>query len=335
MITIDSKFKTARTLADVKADPRVVEVWTEDDGFNANGRPAYWARLADGYKFDGETTCLHEGTVRDLCRALNLRVEFVGQPEPVVEPGTMIELRDAAVGDWIELGPVLESWTSHVGLTCVRVRAQDGGTWSVALDDDHRIQPPIAHAPTELPTLTDNQRKLISAILHSEYRFDPNPIGEHVWSFDACDGFDPKSAGGIVARAVDAGLIEADGTGNDATVAVTQLGFDAYHADQARQADEAVAETLRNAAERALDSLAAALSRPEVGEIVADLCEPVTLAEQIVDAVAEYADGVTTSQIAKLVDVSRSLVKREIAELAGLGLLVSSGKTRNVRWHLG
>ena len=66
-----------RTLADVKRDPRVVEVWQEDDGARFDGRPSWWAALAPGYNFDGVST-LHEPTIKDLCAALE-RVEE-GEP---------------------------------------------------------------------------------------------------------------------------------------------------------------------------------------------------------------------------------------------------------------
>ena len=61
--------RNPRTLAEIKADPRVVELWTEDDGWNDNGRPAYWVTLAPGLEWD-DCHGLHEGTVRELAEAL-------------------------------------------------------------------------------------------------------------------------------------------------------------------------------------------------------------------------------------------------------------------------
>jgi len=54
-----------RTLADLRNDPRVVEIWREEDGcFGA--RSSYWVALAPGYSWEG-CSCLHEPTVSDLC----------------------------------------------------------------------------------------------------------------------------------------------------------------------------------------------------------------------------------------------------------------------------
>lgn len=63
--------KRPRTLADVKVDPRITEVWTEKDGCwpDINKGVAYWASLAKGYNWDGCST-IHEPTVKRLCEAL-------------------------------------------------------------------------------------------------------------------------------------------------------------------------------------------------------------------------------------------------------------------------
>jgi len=57
-----------RTLAEIKADPRIAEVWREDDGCFGD-RPSYWATLADGWRWE-ETSSLHEPTVKALAAAL-------------------------------------------------------------------------------------------------------------------------------------------------------------------------------------------------------------------------------------------------------------------------
>jgi hypothetical protein len=75
--------KRPRTLREIEADPRVVEVWTEDDGWNENGRPAYWASLNEGYNWEN---ChqLHECTVADLADALSCVVRC-DDPEHLCE----------------------------------------------------------------------------------------------------------------------------------------------------------------------------------------------------------------------------------------------------------
>jgi len=62
--------KKVRTLADLKNDSRIDNVWSEgDDG--------WWAELAHGWKWDG-CSCIHEPTVAKLCIALDeARVEGV------------------------------------------------------------------------------------------------------------------------------------------------------------------------------------------------------------------------------------------------------------------
>jgi|TARA_R110000824_G_scaffold54336_11_gene149926 hypothetical protein len=57
-----------RTLAELKADPRIDEVWREDDGCWP-GVNAYWASLAEGWRWE-ECITLHEPTVECLLEAL-------------------------------------------------------------------------------------------------------------------------------------------------------------------------------------------------------------------------------------------------------------------------
>lgn len=60
-----------KTLDRMARDPRIEEIWMEDDGWRDDGRPSYWASLAPGYNWQGCTT-LHEGTVKGLYEALEL-----------------------------------------------------------------------------------------------------------------------------------------------------------------------------------------------------------------------------------------------------------------------
>jgi hypothetical protein len=62
-----------RTLADLRSDPRVAEIWREDDGCFGD-RASYWLALAPGLNWDG-CSCLHEATVADLCERIGEVVE--------------------------------------------------------------------------------------------------------------------------------------------------------------------------------------------------------------------------------------------------------------------
>lgn len=66
--------KRPRTLAELKADPRVKEVWQEHDGCFSMTRPSYWVELMPGYNFEG-CMCIHEATVKDCIFALTEIVE--------------------------------------------------------------------------------------------------------------------------------------------------------------------------------------------------------------------------------------------------------------------
>ena len=70
-----------RSLDRLERDPRVVDIWTEDDGcFQSDGgkdRLGIWIQLAPGFNWRG-CSCCHEGTVRDALTAL--RAVEVGDP---------------------------------------------------------------------------------------------------------------------------------------------------------------------------------------------------------------------------------------------------------------
>lgn len=68
------RFKKARTLADVRADPRVSSVDIEPGEV---GGITYWVYLVDGYYWDRSTTQIHEDTVADVCSELNVMVEYL------------------------------------------------------------------------------------------------------------------------------------------------------------------------------------------------------------------------------------------------------------------
>ena len=95
--------KTPRTLAQLKADPRVAEVWQEHDGYGEEHNahlPSWWVSLADGWA-DTEGRCLgmtseqlrdnynpdhwrhdiHTKTIKEACIKLRDSVTWVGSKE--------------------------------------------------------------------------------------------------------------------------------------------------------------------------------------------------------------------------------------------------------------
>lgn len=66
-----SEFKTLYTKADIRADPRVDELWSEDDGFRGCGRPAWWCSLKTGWIWSDGVHTLHEATVAEILSILN------------------------------------------------------------------------------------------------------------------------------------------------------------------------------------------------------------------------------------------------------------------------
>lgn len=61
-----TRFKTLDKLA---KDPRVIEIWDE-------GSDGLWAQLADGFKFEGEVTCVHEWSCKDLISSMSMVVDM-------------------------------------------------------------------------------------------------------------------------------------------------------------------------------------------------------------------------------------------------------------------
>ena len=60
MGTNNTRYKTLDKLA---ADPRIVEIWDEDED-------GIWASLADGYNAEG-CSCLHEWTAKELLASVD------------------------------------------------------------------------------------------------------------------------------------------------------------------------------------------------------------------------------------------------------------------------
>jgi hypothetical protein len=74
--------------------------------------------------------------------------------------------------------------------------------------------------------LTENQVQLLERIVFDQYQDGCDPVGLMVWSWSPCAGLGRK-AGGIVSGAVQAGLVDQEGAGQEASLAITQKGLDA------------------------------------------------------------------------------------------------------------
>jgi hypothetical protein len=81
-----------------------------------------------------------------------------------------------------------------------------------------------------MTNLTTNQIKLLKAVITSYFHDGNHPVDNFVWSTDIASdmGVSGRAAGGIVAQAMKAGLVVVSGYGDEACIAVTQLGYDAY-----------------------------------------------------------------------------------------------------------
>lgn len=80
--------------------------------------------------------------------------------------------------------------------------------------------------------LTDIERRAIQGILDSDYMdgdTGTDTIDRPVWTWDA-NPFDSKRTfSGAVSSLVRKGFVVIDGTGNDATIQITQAGYNAFH----------------------------------------------------------------------------------------------------------
>lgn len=64
------KFKKARTLKDIRNDPRVDEIWSESEGFDNNF--GWWCYVKIGWQVGSEQMHgMHEPTIKDICRIIN------------------------------------------------------------------------------------------------------------------------------------------------------------------------------------------------------------------------------------------------------------------------
>ena len=64
--------KKVRTLADIKADPRVESIHSEDSG---DYEKSWWCYLKAGWQWDNnEQHTIHERTIAEVCEELNTNV---------------------------------------------------------------------------------------------------------------------------------------------------------------------------------------------------------------------------------------------------------------------
>lgn len=79
--------------------------------------------------------------------------------------------------------------------------------------------------------ITDHQKALLEGILGSDYRDGASDAemraGHAVWTFSACEKIPEASRGGVIAKAVEAGLVGHQDDGDDSVIWLTEQGFDA------------------------------------------------------------------------------------------------------------
>lgn len=57
------KFKKVKSLKDIENDPRVTDIYKDEDG--------WWGSLADGYEWCPEAQIFRENTIKEMCYVLN------------------------------------------------------------------------------------------------------------------------------------------------------------------------------------------------------------------------------------------------------------------------
>ena len=77
--------------------------------------------------------------------------------------------------------------------------------------------------------VTDLEFDLMKAIVNSEFHDGQNVIDHPVWSFSACpQNIRPNQMGGVMSSLVKKDYVRVEGEGDDATVEITAIGFDAF-----------------------------------------------------------------------------------------------------------
>lgn len=87
--------------------------------------------------------------------------------------------------------------------------------------------------------LTELQFKLLHGIATSDFRDGASDEemrgGYAVWTDSVLDDISEASRGGVVAKAIEAGLVRVQGTGRDSVIRFTPEGWDAYVAEKAER----------------------------------------------------------------------------------------------------
>lgn len=103
--------KTPRTKAQLLADPRIDELWQEDDGCFHPTRPSWWASLTPGWRWEACTT-LHEATIKALCAAVEDAQPFGVCREVPGVYGTYLQVADHDARAYHDPGARL--WPVHL-----------------------------------------------------------------------------------------------------------------------------------------------------------------------------------------------------------------------------
>jgi hypothetical protein len=79
--------------------------------------------------------------------------------------------------------------------------------------------------------ITENERKVLTAILHNYYNSSVNPVDIEVWSLQIEDSQKPsglhgRTISGVCSSLAKKGLVTTGGSGREQTIALTQAGYD-------------------------------------------------------------------------------------------------------------
>lgn len=178
--------------------------------------------------------------------------------------------------------------------------------------------------------VTAKERAMLSAIAHSDINsdvggpFDQGIIDHHVWSKDLplkAHGLTQKSAGGLIASLMKKGLIKQSGEKDEATVALTEDGFDVHTRSDAPPVTQ-VAEIKKPAAKLA-DIVEPVEEEPKTAPVAAAPAGPMTLdsfvAKSLEDRVKQTAEnkamGEAVDGLDEAVATQKDIVKEYLVKL--------------------
>jgi hypothetical protein len=77
--------------------------------------------------------------------------------------------------------------------------------------------------------LTDNEYKVLQAIVESEFQNGDTPVNQPVWAIDHTElGWDGKRLSGTVSSLVKKGFVNVSGGGREAIQYITESGYSEY-----------------------------------------------------------------------------------------------------------